>query len=281
MGKYSRILVAVDGSEESLHALQEAFKLVTSWVTVVAVAPFYEGDLRLVGVPGAERLIREPCDTALARAQELAEAAGAVIQPLCERGEPHERITALAEKGSRDLIVMGARGHSAIERLLVGTVTRRVIGHTDRDVLVVPLQGTVGWDRLLLATDGSPDSVAAADRALDLAQAYGSELLVVAAADFPAGLRWETSDAAAELLKNCQGNVAGVTELAQAARLRVRGFVREGPAYRVITELAAEERANLIVMGTHGWTGLKRLLLGSVTERVIGHAPCPVLVVKS
>jgi nucleotide-binding universal stress UspA family protein len=280
MGKYSRILVAVDGSQESLHALQESYKLAKSWVTVVAVAPFYEGDLRLVGVPAAARLIREPCDTALARAQELAEAAGAVIQPVCERGEPHERIIALAQKGSRDLIVMGAKGHSAIERLLVGTVTRRVIGHTDIDVLVVPLQGTVGWDRILLATDGSPDSEAATDRALTLARAYGSELLVVAAADFPAGLRGETTEAGAQLLLHCRAEVDRVQELAEAARLRVRRFVREGPAFRVITDLAREEEVSLIIMGTRGRTGLKRLLLGSVTERVIGHAPCPVLVVK-
>ena len=73
MGKYKRILVAVDGSEPSLHALSEAFKLSTSWVTVVAVTPFYEGDLRLLGVPKSDRLIREPCETALAQAEEMAD----------------------------------------------------------------------------------------------------------------------------------------------------------------------------------------------------------------
>ena len=77
MGKYNRILVATDGSEPSLHALQEAFKLSTTWVTVVAVSPFYEGDLRLLGMPKSDRLIREPCETALARAEELAAAASA------------------------------------------------------------------------------------------------------------------------------------------------------------------------------------------------------------
>ncbi|MFI5332205.1 MAG: universal stress protein, partial [Desulfobaccales bacterium] len=115
MGKYKRILVAVDGSEPSLHALSEAFKLSTSWVTVLAVTPFYEGDLRLLGVPMSDRLIREPCDTALAQAQELADEAGALIRPVCERGAPDERIVKLAELGSRDLIVMGARGHSVLE----------------------------------------------------------------------------------------------------------------------------------------------------------------------
>ena len=189
MGKYKRILVAVDGSEPSLHALGEAFKLSTSWVTVVAVTPFYEGDLRLLGVPMSDRLIREPCETALAQAQEMADEAGALIRPVCERGVPDERIVQLADLGSRDLIVMGARGHSVLENLLVGSVSRRVIGFTSKDILVVPSKGVVGWEKILLATDGSPRSRAAADRALELAQIYGSELLVVSVQDFPAAIR--------------------------------------------------------------------------------------------
>jgi len=57
--------------------------------------------------------------------------------------------------------------------------------------------------------------------------------------------------------------------------------VAVGPAYRVIVELAQEWEAGLIIMGSHGRTGLKRLLMGSVTERVVGQAPGPVLVVKA
>ena len=188
MGKYNRILVAEDGSEPSLHALQEAFKLSTSWVTVVAVSPFYEGDLRFLGVPDLERVLREPCDTALARAHELADAAGAMIQPLCERGEPHERIVERAAAGSRDLIIMGAKGHGLLELALVGSVTQRVIGFSRQDVLVVPMTGEIAWKKILLATDGSECSAAAAARAVDLAQAYGSELKVLSVIDIP-GLR--------------------------------------------------------------------------------------------
>ena len=53
-----------------------------------------------------------------------------------------------------------------------------------------------------------------------------------------------------------------------------------GGAEHPVADRAQKEKASLIVMGSHGRTGLKRLLMGSVTERVIGHAPCPVLVVK-
>jgi nucleotide-binding universal stress UspA family protein len=114
MDKYKRLLVAVDGSDTSLHALQESFKLTGSWVTVVTVAPFYEGDLRLVGVANPQALMTEPCNTALETAQEMADRAGAVIQTVCAVGRPHEGIVDLAAAGSRDLIVMGAKGQTQV-----------------------------------------------------------------------------------------------------------------------------------------------------------------------
>lgn len=280
MGKYNRILVAVDGSEPSLHALQEAFKLSSNWVTVVAVTPFFEGDLRLLGMPKSGRLIREPCETALAQAEEMAAEAGALIRPVCEHGIPDERIVKLAELGSRDLIVMGARGHSMLENLLVGSVSRRVIGFTSKDILVVPIKGMVGWERILLAIDGSPRSRAAADRALELSQIYGSELLVVSVQDFPAAIRGLTPKERLALLKICKDHVIDVVKRAEALGIKSEGIIMEGTAYSAIADLAQEYEANLIVMGSHGKSGLMRLLMGRVTERVIGQAPCPVLVVK-
>jgi len=278
-GKYNRILVAVDGSETSLHALQESFKLDAAWITVLSVAPAYQGDLRLVGAPNPQSLMTEPCNTALAKAQEMADAAGVQIKTMCEIGEPHERIVDRADVESRELIVMGAKGHSFIERALLGSVTRRVIGYTQRNVLVVPPRGLVGWEKILLATDASKPGEAAAARALDLAQAYGSELKVVAVMEFPPQIYGEPP-VTHEWRDMLQDYVAEVVTRAQSRNIAATGQVLEGTPYKAIVGLAAKEKANLIVMGSHGRTGLTRLLMGSVTERVIGHAPCPVLVVK-
>jgi nucleotide-binding universal stress UspA family protein len=280
MAKYNRLLVAVDGSEESLHALREAFKLSSNWVTVATVTPFYEGDLNLVGVPQVQRLMREPCDLALAQAQELAAGVGAVIQTVCEAGEPHERISAMADRGSRDLIVMGSKGRGFIERVLVGSVTQRVIGFARQDVLVVPSAATVAWDRILIASDGSESSLAAAGRAVELAREYGSELYVLSVLDLPYRAGSEAPELVGQLLKRCQEQVREIQRQAESQQIRVQGLVREGRAYQVIVEQARESGISLIVMGSHGRTGWNRLLLGSVTERVLGHAPCPVLVVK-
>jgi nucleotide-binding universal stress UspA family protein len=77
-----------------------------------------------------------------------------------------------------------------------------------------------------------------------------------------------------------QDYVAEVVTRAQSRNIPTTGLVLEGTPYRAIVDLAQKEKSSLIVMGSHGRTGLTRLLMGRVTERVIGHAPCPVLVVK-
>ena len=115
MNKYLKILVAVDGSEASLHALRETFGLTRTWITVVSVIPPYEGDLRLVGVRNIQALMREPCEIALAKAKNMAEAEGAFIKTVCEVGEPHKSIADLAEGENCDLIVMGVRGQCLVQ----------------------------------------------------------------------------------------------------------------------------------------------------------------------
>ena len=203
-----------------------------------------------------------------------------MIRPLCAVGEPYECLVAEAESGSRDLIVLGVKGHSFVERALLGSVTRRVVGYTTKDVLVIPLHTSIGWERILVASDCSPGSEVALSRALDLAAAYGSELTIVTAMDLPIRAQGEALGVSGEVMRRCQAHVAEVQRRGKALDLNIHGVVLQGQAYQAITKLARQEKMNLIVMGSHGHTGLTRLLMGGVTERVIGHAPCPVLVVK-
>lgn len=280
MAKYQNILVAVDGSDESLHALQEAFKLVdSSSFIAVSVAPPYEGDLRLVGVNQMKSVMREPCDTALGKSDALAAKAGLSIKTACVIGLPHEGIVDLAESENCDLIVMGAKGRGLLERLLLGSVTRRVIGFTKRDVMVTPLTGSLGWDSIMLATDGSENSQPAGNRALELAQAYGAELKVLSVMETakPAG---STEAMVEELRQGREGLLAEIKAQAEALGVKTDCVLSQGPPARTIVAKARELGVSLIVMGSHGRTGLSRLLMGSVTERVVGLAPCPVLVVK-
>jgi nucleotide-binding universal stress UspA family protein len=284
MGRYRKILVAVDGTESSRNTLRQAFRLAVDekcWITVSSVIPPYTGELDLTGVKDVRAALAKPCEIALREAQKIAEEERALIKTVCEEGEIYERIVDLADAENADVIVMGRRGVHSIDRALVGSVTARVIGHTQRDVLVVPLEGAVGWKRILVATDGSKYSAAAVQKAIDFARSYGGDLLVISVVDVPTEFYAEAPKAVEDLVRKAKEYTAAVRKQAEDAGVKAETFIGEAEADAAIVNLAREQNVNLIVVGSHGRTGLRRLLMGSVTEHVIGHAPCPVLVVKT
>ena len=146
-----------------------------------------------------------------------------------------------------------------------------------------------GFGKILVAFDGSPDSLKAVRRAGVLAGEFNAELVLVHVYSIPAlayggpgpmplvdfkSLEDSARSKAREMLdqaeKVCgEGGVKPRTELLEAASV-----------VQAIVELAENERADLIVMGTRGMTGFKKLLLGSVSDGVVTHAHCSVLVVR-
>ena len=283
MGRYRKILVAVDGSESSRNALRQAIKLANSeecWITVVSVIPSYTGDLSATFIGDMRKAMAEPCEKALSEAENIAKSERALIKTVCEEGEIYERIVDLADAENCDLIVMGRKGLSQIERAFMGSVAARVIGHSQRDVLVVPINTTIGWKSIFLNTDGSKYSEAATESAINFAKSYGGELMVLSVVEVTEEFLARAPGMVEDMVKKAKGFVEDVKKKAEGSNIKTTSFVREGEAYRVITNLARENKVDIIVLGSHGRTGLRRLLMGSVTAKVIGHSPCPVLVVK-
>jgi nucleotide-binding universal stress UspA family protein len=283
MGLYKKILVAFDGSASSKNALLQAFRLANEekcWITVATVVPTYEGDLDLMVIGNIHEALRRPGEEILSRASAIARDEGALIKPVLEEGEAYERLVDLADAENCGIIVMGRRGVSHLERSFMGSTTARVIGHSSRDVLVVPGGSSIGWKHILFATDGSRFSESATTKALDFAASYGGALSVVSVVDVPPEVYAEAHNAVDKMIANARIVVEAVKARAASRGVPASTFVGEGNAYEVITKLAKEQAADVIIMGSHGRTGLKRLLMGSVTEKVIGHATCPVLVVK-
>lgn len=282
---FEKILVALDGSESSLHALRETFRLARaekSAVRVVSVVPPYEEELSLVGVKkGVVELMREPFQKALVDAAKTAEAHSVRIQASCEEGEPHETIVDLAEAEHCNLIVVGVRGCNPANQVLMGSLTARVIGYSRTDILVVPLNGTFGLDKILFAIDGSKFSDGAMQRAFTFHRTYGSKLYALSVADVPPHLYGVSPAAAEGIIANARENLVQVEQKADAAGVLIEPLLREGDPAQLITDIAETQHIELIVIGSHGRSGLGRLLMGSVTERVIGHARCPVLVTRS
>ncbi|MBO0696975.1 MAG: universal stress protein [Zavarzinella sp.] len=135
---------------------------------------------------------------------------------------------------------------------------------------------------ILHPTDFSPGSDVAFRYACDLAQDYDAKVLVVYAQGpvIPFGADGVViSPDMDELRAVAEQQLAGIRPADSAVRLE--RVYRDGPAAGVILDVAAEAKADLIVMGTHGRTGIGRLFLGSVAEEVLRKAPCPVLTVKA
>ncbi len=287
MAKYKKILVAYDGSATARNALAVAAKLAkqdNSWIKVLAVVPPYAGDLELVGVSNIKETIEGPGEELLAEALEIADHEGVHVLTNLAQGEPFERISAIANDENCDLIVMGRQGISHFERELIGSVTARVIGHASRNVLVVPesFKWNGKWDSILLTTDGSSNNSTAYEEAMQIAEDRLARIAAVAVVK--TDLNRESVSfaqaAARELEMKAQGIVNGVKEQAVERDIHVETFVKLGEPHQEITALAAELGVTAIVMSSYGKTGIKRLLMGSVTQRTIGYADCPVLVIQ-
>ncbi len=141
--------------------------------------------------------------------------------------------------------------------------------------------------RILYAADFSDASRAAFGRAIDLARAYRADLLVVhvlslvpvfVGEGYIPPKVWDEVEAGQRA--GAQTRLDRLVARAQRAGVRVRGLVVVGSPYEEIVRTAKRGRVDLIVMGTHGRTGLPKVLLGSVAERVLRTASCPVLTVR-
>lgn len=283
MAKFNKILVAVDGSEASRNALRQSFKLAfdeKKWITVVAINPPYQGDLALVGVSNISEVLKGPGEKNLEEAKHIAETENASIKTRLEEGEPFQKIVEVAEEERCELIVMGRRGVSGIERALMGSVTSKVIGYFKGRTLVVPEDTPLGWNTILVATDGSKFSDAAVDEAINYARSYGGSLNIVSVVYTNEEFLANAPDVVERMVDKAKARLDEERRKAKKEGVNAEVFVREGEPYQIIVGLAQELNADTIVMGSHRKSGLKRIFMGSVTSMVIGHTPCPVMVVN-
>lgn len=144
------------------------------------------------------------------------------------------------------------------------------------------------FSRILYATDYSKASAPALDEAVALAKQNGAELLVLHVIDpVPPYVAGEDIGGAELYMKletttkqQAQASMQKVMEKLKKLKVNAKSLLLRGTAHEQIVRTAKNRRANLIVIGTHGRTGLSKLLMGSVASRVVSMAHCPVLTVR-
>ena len=140
--------------------------------------------------------------------------------------------------------------------------------------------------RILVPTDFSDNSEAALEYAIELAGRLDAAIVLLhafqpPALDLPEGMIAGIADATDRILRAAEQTLASSVELHRSSKVAIETLIKHGVPWRLIVDAAAEIDGALIVMGTHGRSGLPRALLGSVTEKVVRMAACPVLAIPA
>jgi nucleotide-binding universal stress UspA family protein len=201
-----------------------------------------------------------------------------------EKGSPWDALQALAEKGEADLIVLGSTHHAAFGSVAPGSVAEHLL-HGARCRLVIAPKGYAqldhSQDRLRVVAvgyDGMAESQAALDEAATLARKFGASMRVIGVmTPVPAIGAAAAAQSGAEAGPDFQTRLhRAVAEL--EPELRALPVIAKGDPVEKLLD-AAEMGVDLLVLGSRGFGPVMRLLIGSVSSRVIRGAPCPVMVV--
>ncbi len=310
MKKAMKVLVAVDGSPCSLAAVDEAaimpwpagsevkFISAIEMPTPVVIGTMPMPDNYYIEWEKAlEDQATANTTNAIAR---FYETGGAGIEAATKtvKGDPKVAIVEEAEAWGADLIIVGTHGYNAFERFWLGSVSRSVASHAHCSVEIVRQPKTTGKPlqmKVLLAVDGSACGEKALEEIAERPWPAGTEVYVLCAIHLPMTPTPETwalpntyyaqvekigrehadevvAKAIDRLVKSNSDREVPLTLIKQAVI---------GHAEETIIGTAKEWGADLIVLGSHGYSGFRKFLLGSVSQAVASHAPCSVEIVRA
>ncbi len=271
VARMEKLLLSADGSVLCEGAVREAINLAKtcgSKLYIISVAEVPEFP-EFIATPSMAEKLAADTKRYLESLKEKAEKEGVSCEILVRSGvEPYQYIVDEAAKNNVEMMIMGRRGRTGLMRLMMGSVTAKTIGHAPCKVMVVPRYAKLNFEKILIATDGSIFSELASREAISVAKRTGSSLIALSVAKKD------------ENLPVAKESVDMVRQVAEREGIKVEALTLKGEPYEVIVKTAEQKNAGLIVVGSYGRTGIERLLMGSVTERVIGHSGCAVLVVK-
>ena len=309
---YSCVLVPLDGSDLATQVLPYAKMIAKSTgatVLLLRVVNPYPGELVKEGMsvyretddqagplPSAAdwedilSRINSDAQAYLDRVAETIRSDGVTVETVVKDGDPADCLLEEADRDAGTLIAMTTHGRTGVGRWLLGSVTDKMVRSGRRPMLITRAQegGAHPVNRVVLTVDGSDLSEQALPHAAAIANALGVGMTVLRAVPLnPYGEAFTeyapihaSQDLAGEMEAEAHEQVAAkVADLQSAGIADVSGSVVTGyPASVILDEVEAGDK--LVAMATHGRAGMARLLLGSVTDRVVRHSAGPVFVIR-
>jgi nucleotide-binding universal stress UspA family protein len=294
---YTRMLISLDGSEIAekvlpyARALAKNFKIPVELLGVIEISHYTAGE--------RARYLDTFIDNAIRRNQEYLKGVAKTfpsgsVETTVEGGVPAEIIITKAAEHKGTLVVMATHGRSGLKRWLLGSVAEKVLRGASNPVLLIraieesQTDGEVTPNRIIVPLDGSELAEGVVPTVVELAKALKLKIILLRTYRTSAIVhayknnRHDSSDTDAESQREATSYLDGwVVRLKSDEFTDVVPVVSEGEAADTIIELAKAAPNSFIAMCTHGRSGVKRWLLGSVTEKVIRHADDPVLVIQA
>jgi nucleotide-binding universal stress UspA family protein len=278
---FRKILCPIDFSDHSIAALREAVRLArrddallyvmhVEFVPLKSPAPL--SNYIAVSTEAGELRLKQIVRKYLARVKH---------EFVVRSGWPTEVIDQAAQEFDADLIVMATHGRTGINRLFLGSVAEHVVRTSVRSVLSFGPGATIGsLKRILCPVDFDQNSISALKFGWRLAREYGTAISLLHVVRRPS----EPSEMPVEP-PTPEWEQAAQVQLARVsaeigAKAKCELLVRRGDPASAILEVERELRPDLIVMGTHGRTGLSHMVLGSVAEHMVRASAVPVLTVR-
>jgi nucleotide-binding universal stress UspA family protein len=289
---FQKILCPIDFSAGSRQAMRTAIRLANAAGAELVLAhawftpPISFADDHSFS-PGVLEDLQGGAETALeAAAREATELGATRLATRLLGGTPRHEILGLLEHDPAfDLVVLGTHGHTGLARVLLGSIAESVVRRAPCSVLVVrPDSEPRPFARVLCPIDFSADSQQALELAARLVDPAGGGIALLHVIDPPAvytraqqalELAHELDQSTLKQLDRCAAELAGKTPAPVTTLSRVGR-----PGAEILKLLDEDPGFDLVVTGSHGRTGLERMLLGSVAEKVVRHAGRPVLIAR-
>jgi len=297
---FRHILCPVDFSDASTRALVYATAF-AAWyqaqLETLHVVPVFDFDAAMGPSPSSgevlssaahDRLVAE-----LRRSIDLAGAAAFNPTALVLEGRVHETIVNRATAQPADLLVLGTHGRSGFNRLLLGSVSEKVLRIAPCPVLTVPpaapatTTAPVAFKNILCPIDYSPAALKALQYALELGRQAGGQVTVLYALEYVdpeepgEHVDFDIRSYRQQVIDHARRRLHAKLAGEPRTWCEIEEIVAVNRAYKEILQRAAASKADIIVMGAQGTGGLELLLYGSNTQHVVRAATCPVLTVRA